>query len=69
MIAKSAKTRIVVYGKESTLIRLLVFARNLDVKPENIPIALYSQGINNDLATFLGWGDAMLGNLFNKSLG
>ena len=63
------KTRIVVYARESALIRLLTFARNLDVKPENFPIVIYSQGINNDLACFLGWGNATLGNLFNKSLG
>ena len=56
------------YSRESTLIRLIKYAKSLDVKTENIPIALYSSGINNDLSAFLGWGNSKMKETFNKSL-
>lgn len=60
------KTKVVVYGYESSLTDLIARADSYGVDVNNLPFVLYSPGLHNDLAQFIGWSDLSLNDLSRK---
>lgn len=70
MLYETDKTKIIILGYESDLLRLIDKTSHFGIDIKLIPFAIYSPTLNDDLALFLGtfhsikgWNQEQVGNI------